>query len=255
MGKSEYAVRNLHPRVSVNAYCLGQAAPLEDDLRRLASVGIGRVGFLKDRLEAEGLERGFAAVRDAGVEVAYLVHVRMFSLESPDSWQREGESVVGTIDAAAELGARFVYGTSGPASSLSWEEAAEAFSTAVAAPLRHAEAVGVRLLLENSNQLNHAYNFAYTVGDLVELADESGIGICVELFHSWRERHLERTLERAMPNIHLVQVSDYAPGIAAMGQRANLGDGIVPLRRLLETFLRLRLRRPFRSRDHGPSDR
>jgi sugar phosphate isomerase/epimerase len=197
------------------------------------------VGFLKDRLESEGLERGLAAVRDASVDVAYLVHVRMFSLENPESWEREGESVMRTIDAAVELGARLVYGTSGPAGSLSWEEAAEAFSTAVAAPLEHAESVGVRLLLENSNQLNHPYNFAYTVGDLVELADQCGIGICVELFHSWRERQLERTLEQGMPKVHLVQVSDYAAGIAAMGQRANLGDGIVPLRRLLEAFLRL----------------
>jgi sugar phosphate isomerase/epimerase len=211
--------------------------PLLDDLKTFSSAGISRIGFLKDKLDEVGWTEGIQAVKQSDIEVAYLVHIRMFTLDDPGAWKEQSESLIRTLDAAAEIGAKRVYGTSGPAGSLSWEQAADAFAAAVQAPADHAKQLGIELLLENSNQLNYAYNFAYTVGDLDKIAEMTGLGICVELFHCWRERGLDQTLRHAAQSLSMLQISDYVPGIVAMGQRAVPGDGIIPLERIIRTFV------------------
>ena len=76
-------------------------------------------------------------------------------------------------------------------------------------------------------------HIAHTLADTVELAEMAGLGVCVDLSHCWAEAHLDELVERAMPRLEMVQLSDYVLGDRALPARAVPGDGVVPV----EAFL------------------
>jgi sugar phosphate isomerase/epimerase len=228
---------DLHQRLSVSSVCLGPNTSLEDDLAFFSSRGISRVGFRKEKLEARGWTSGIENVQRSGISVEYLIHAQMFTLDSPKAWIQESTSLIRTLDAAAQIGVSRVYGTTGPAGQLTWEQAATALVSAIRPAAEHAERTGIKLMLENTNALNQASNFVYNLADLVDLARDAHLGICVDVFHCWRERGLEQSFRRAGANLLLVQLSDYVPGTTEMRDRAVPGDGIIPLERLIKWLL------------------
>jgi sugar phosphate isomerase/epimerase len=95
----------------------------------------------------------------------------------------------------------------------------------------------VRVAIENQNQLRQENSIAYNLRDLVQLAELSGIGIVAEMYYTWREPQLAATVARAIPHLQLVQLSDYALGTMTMPDRVVPGDGVLPLERVIATFL------------------
>ena len=99
--------------------------------------------------------------------------------------------------------------------------------------MRHAEQAGVALAIENASALYADIHIAHTLRDTITLAEMAGVGICIDLFHCWAEAGLVDLLERAMPRLEQIQLSDYVLGDRALPARAVPGDGAIPI----ETFL------------------
>ena len=96
---------------------------------------------------------------------------------------------------------------------------------------------GVALLVENAGPFNADIHIAHTLGDAIQLAERSGIGLCIELHACWFEAGLRDRFRAAMPLTGLVQVSDYVLGDRASPCRAVPGDGVIPLERLIGDVL------------------
>jgi sugar phosphate isomerase/epimerase len=120
---------------------------------------------------------------------------------------------------------------------LTWEQGAEAFSAAVAPCVAQARDAGISLGIENASTLYADLHIAHSLRDTVALAEQAGIGICMDLYGCWTEAALRETMERAVPRCHIMQVSDYVYGDRALPARAVPGDGAIPLHRLLEWAL------------------
>ena len=232
MKAAEAVPTALHPRLTVCGYPLRDSS-LDDDFAFFEKGGIHAVGLSEAKARAFGWRETAALGRRHKVRIDYLVCVSMFSIDDPSAWGSQTERLVAVLDGAAQLGARAVYGTTGPAGSLSWEEAADRFATAVRPALAHARRIGIDLLVENQNPLAQSVSFVTPLGDLVELAELADLGICVDLFHCWRDRAFEATFARGLARVGMVQVGDYAVGIRQMGERVVPGDGIIPVARLL----------------------
>jgi sugar phosphate isomerase/epimerase len=226
----------MHPRVTIHDHVFPRDQPLDAVLAGFARGGAERVGLGVAKLAAVGGEAAGAAVAAAGLEVTHLVHGRLLALEDPASWPAAQARAAQTLELASAVGARCVYGVTGPAMSLTWEDAAEAFVEGAGPVTAQARSRGIPFLIEPTNMLFADVSFIHTLRDTVDLAGRAGFGVCLDVQHCWTERGLRETIRRAAPALGLVQLSDYVPG-TRKPFRAVPGDGVVPLERIVADVL------------------
>lgn len=241
----------MHPRVCVNLMVFGDT-PLAEAVDHCRGIGVARLGVPNWMLEAAGWEAGAAVLAGCGMTVATIVHPSMFHLDAPDGWAEERAALVRTLDTAAALGAETVYTTTGPAGILTWEEAADALREASGPVVDHARSLGIPLTIETTNPLRVGASFVHSLADAVLLSEQTGLGVCVDIYACWTERDLAGTIRRAIDRIALVQVSDFVVGTLDMPNRAVPGDGDIPLRRIVGWLLEAGYEGPFDLELLGP---
>src|SRR5262249_40294752 len=138
------------------------------------------------------------------------------------------------IAAATRLGASTICMVTGGHGSLTWEEAAQCFSDAIAPCVAEAGAAGIALTIEPAVPGQAHRTIVHNLRDTVTLAEMAGIGVCIDVFPCWSEGGLRATIERAAPRLGLIQVSDYVYGDLAIPARAVPGDGAIPLEQMFE---------------------
>jgi sugar phosphate isomerase/epimerase len=99
------------------------------------------------------------------------------------------------VDAAAELGrsrddnaglsAAAIYFPSGLRPAARWAECVSIFSDAYAPVVEHAVRQGVRLAVEPTSWLYSDLSFVQTLEAATDIAKQSGLGVCMDLFHVW----------------------------------------------------------------------
>jgi sugar phosphate isomerase/epimerase len=231
-----YEELRVHPRIVTNMVSLSGDLPLAVGIDRLAAAGLHRVGVSSHAIHAAGWDAGLDLLRTSEAEVAYLLHRSMFTLTEPERWPVQQARVCATIDAAVALGTDIVYATTGSGGWLEWDDAAQRLSDAMAPVVDHADAAGVRLLLETTNPQFADIDLLHTVRDTVGMAERTGAGVCLDVHAGWTDSGLRELLAAAQPSIGLVQLSDYVPGTRTL-DRAVPGDGIVPLERIVGWLL------------------
>jgi sugar phosphate isomerase/epimerase len=219
-------------RISVSAICTYRLT-LPEDLEFWARHDIRRAGVSVAKLEAFGWEAGVELVATAGVEVANLIGLGPFRLDRPDTWDSARQRLERVVDAAARLRPGALVLTTGPAGTLTWEEAADAFEAAAGAVLARARDAGIAFAVEHTHALRADVGFVHSLRDAVDLARRLGIGVCMEVNACWAERALEQTIRDHVDVIRLVQVSDYRIGTTSTPDRLVPGDGDIPLPRIL----------------------
>ena len=223
-------------RVSVSAICTFDWS-LEQDLAFYAEHGITNVGISLVKLERHGWIDGAARVRDAGLRVTNLIGLGPFHLSRPDQWDQQRERLLHALDAGVTVSAECLVVTTGPAGSMTWEEAADALEAALTPVLAIARERAIPFALEHTNSLRVDVGFVHTLTDVVDLARRLDIGVCMEVNACWAERGLGATIASSMDRIRLVQVSDFAAGTLSTPNRLVPGDGDVPLDRILGQVL------------------
>jgi sugar phosphate isomerase/epimerase len=222
----------MRPRLSATALAF-PPRPVSEDIAAFAEAGVPAIGVAEWRLVEQGWEHELAVLKSSPVPVAYLLAANFFTLEDPSRWSAERERLVRVATAARDVGADLVYGTTGPAGSLSFEAACAAFAEAAPPAVEAAAELGVTLCFETTNQLRQELGFTYTFRDQVVVSEASGVPICLDLAWTWRERGLVELVAENAGRIAMMQVSDYLPPSTSMPDRAVPGDGIVPLETLL----------------------
>jgi sugar phosphate isomerase/epimerase len=230
----------MHKRVSVSSIGFG-ATPLATQAGYWKEIGNYRVGLMEHQLRgAENLAAGKAALATGDYKVATLVHPFILGghiQTDPSTWEKPRAALSATIKLAKDIGAETIYMTTGGHGTLTWEEAAEAFSAAIAPCVPEAKAAGIPLLIETTVQLNTDLHLVHTLRDATLLAEMAGIGVNIDIFASWQEAGLKETIKRCMPICHLVQVSDYTYGDRTTPGRTVPGDGVINLKRYLGWLL------------------
>ncbi len=199
-------------------------------------LGIDVVGLISPKLEPIGWDAGLVA--DAGLQVS-SIGVDMAGLER-------------AVEYAASVGADSVWTCTGPLGARSWEEATDDFSQTIAPAVRAAAELGVELAVEPTNPLRCDVSFAFTMRDTFDLARVAGVGVVLDLAMCWYERGLEDLVRKNADLLTLVQINDYKLGTFTTPDRSVLGDGDIPLERLIAMFLDAGYSRPFDLEILGP---
>ena len=228
----------MHERISVNALCFW-GAPLAKVAGHWSELRPHRVSFIGD-LVADDPEPAREVVEAGGYRVETITHMLMSGrhLEPrEETWFEPRENLSRAIGTATTLGARSIYGLTGGHGTLTWEQAADCFSRAIAPCVDEAEAAGIALMIENASHLYADSHIGHSLRDTATVAEMAGIGVLIDIFGCWTEAGLRETIERVIPRCSLIQVSDYVYGDRSLPGRAVPGDGAIPLKRILEWAL------------------
>jgi sugar phosphate isomerase/epimerase len=228
----------MHPRLSVHTVSF-LGASLDELDGYWQRLGACRLSLIAQQLEGGGVDavRRLVARRDYRVEA--ITHVFAVGALPTDA---EGvaacrAALSHTIDNAERVGAKTIYMISGGRGDLNWRAAAALFAEALAPCVRRAEQGGVALAVENASNLYVDVHLAHTLRDTITLADMAGIGICLDHFHCWTEADFPDLVERALPRLRLVQLSDYVLGDRALPARAVPDDGAIPIAPFVKQLL------------------
>lgn len=224
----------MHERIAIGGICFpGENA--RDVTAHLRELAPRRTSLVSPMLFSEGLPALQQLVQAGDWSLEYLMHPFLAprQLSERDAWAPARAQLDEVIQAAETLGSRLVYMVTGGRGGLTWEDAAAAFSEAIAPSVARARDAGVTLLIEPASTVFADIHICHSLRDTVQLAEMAGIGVCLDVFTCWTEAGLKQSIERAMPRCHLVQVSDYVLGDRASPCRAVPGDGAIPLERIL----------------------
>ncbi len=211
-----------HPRISVNSIC-SMNQPFADDLALWADLGVDNVGLISPKLEPVGWAECRQVIGDARLEVSSM------------SCYREG--MADSLDFTADVGAHVLYTVSGTGGTLSWEEAAEKFAAEMAPWVARADDLGVKLAVEPTNPFRMPSSFVYSLRDAIDLARMSGIGVVVDFYSAWYERGVDELVRKNIDLVALVQIGDYKLGTFDIPNRCAIGDGDIPVERLMALVL------------------
>ena len=190
----------IHNRISISSSCFQGAGwrELADAWNALAPCRVSLVGTLlgSDPNQAR------SALKAGPFSLESVVHPFMYGhqLDASDAViAAEQEKLSQAIEVTASLGGRSIFMATGGRGALTWEEAAKAYSTAIAPCIAKATAAGVMLMIENTPPLYAHLAITHSLRDTVTLAEMSGIGVCMDLFSCWTEAGLRQSIERVIP--------------------------------------------------------
>jgi sugar phosphate isomerase/epimerase len=227
----------VHPRISVNSIS-SLRQPLEDDLALWAELGVTHVGLTSPKVDAAGWDASRKAVLDAGLRVSSFAAFR----EEPVDWAFMNA-----------VGCDVLYTVSGPGRMAAWEDAAARFCAEMPPLVSAAATARVRLAVEPTNPLRSDVSFVHTLRDAVDLARMSGIGVVVDFYSCWYERGLAHIVRDNIELVTLVQIGDYHLGTFDIPNRCAVGDGDLPVERLLAMVLEAGYEGPFDLEIVGPA--
>ena len=207
-----------HPRVALNSIS-SLLQSLDDDLALWADLGIENVGLISPKLDAPGWDTARDAVLRAELEVS--------------SMSCYPEELVASIEFTAAVDSHVLYLPTGPGESWRWDAAAARYCEEMAPLVARGKELDIVLAIEPTNPLRGDMSFVFTVRDAADLARMAGTGICIDFYSAWYERGLEEIVRKNIDLVALVQVCDYKLGTFDTGNRVAVGDGDIPVERLL----------------------
>jgi sugar phosphate isomerase/epimerase len=145
-----------------------------------------------------------------------------------------------------------LYTVSGSFGTIPWEESAKRFCEAMVPIVSRAEECGVRLAVEPTNPLRSDVSFVFSMRDAVDLARMAGIGVVVDFYSAWYERDLDELVRTNIDLVTLVQIGDFKLGTFDIPNRCAIGDGDIPVERLLTSVLDAGYEGPFDLEILGP---
>jgi sugar phosphate isomerase/epimerase len=223
----------------------------DEDLACWAEVGVDHVGVSFRKLEEVGLDVATERVRAAGLRVSNIVELGWWDLAVPATWPLQQGRLTDAVAVASELGACLVL-TTGPALGLEWDAAAARFAEALTPVRAAADVHGVPITVEHTGAMRLDLSFVTTFADGVDLARQTGIGVCMEMNSCFAERGLHASIGASADVLGHVQVSDFVVGSLCTPDRAVPGDGDVPIARILDSLLVAGYRGSFELEMVGP---
>ncbi|HET8881624.1 MAG TPA: sugar phosphate isomerase/epimerase [Solimonas sp.] len=231
---------SLHDRLSVHSICFADAG-IDALFDHWSALGARRVSFSSGQVLDHGAQAVRAKLDAGGRRAETMTHVlRPGALSGrDDDIAADRARLRDAIAAAATIGARSIYLLSGGRGALDWQAAAEVFAETVAPCRAIAAEAGVALAIENASPLYADLHIGNSLRDTIALAEQAGIGVCIDVWDCWTEAGLPALIERAMPICRVIQLSDHVPGDRALPCRAVPGDGAIPLRAIVARALAL----------------
>lgn len=225
----------MNPRLSVSAMCSFRWS-FEQDLTLWHSLGLRHAGLLVSKL-AEAPDAKMEQLTAAGISASTLI-TEGFDLSKPESWEKTRTAHRDAIDLMARFGGHSIYFTPGRTTGAPWRDDLQLLADAVEPSVAYGREKNVKVAIEPS--LRTSVSFVNTLRDAIDMAEFTGVSIVADFSNLWMERDFREVFARAVPYIALLQIGDIViggNGRPAPGGRAHIGEGELPLARMMEEVL------------------
>jgi sugar phosphate isomerase/epimerase len=226
----------------VRRFSLNQATtrhwPLPDLVAGCVDAGVPGVGLWREDIQAYGVRKAAALVRDAGLAVTSLCRGGFFE---QDGWEQENRRA---IDEAAVVGAPALVLVSGglPPGSRDLDAARAHVGEAIGALVPYALDAGVQLAIEPLHPMYASDRCVVsTLEQALDLAapyPAEAVGVVIDTYHLWWDDAVWEQIARAghERRIACFQVADWVTPLPAgvLLGRGLPGTGCVQLRRFRE---------------------
>ena len=228
---------------TIPRWSMSQITTLNQDFGRDIELyrrhGVKCVGLSLAKLNAFGADRGERLLRDAGMAVSCVTTAGPLDYSGTTIGRQRNEDAAEVLRLGARLGADCVMLMTGADATRSWEENAQALRPLIEDLVRVAERERIRIAIEPTHALRVDTSFIHGFGDaldFVDSIDSPWLGVVMEVNNAWIEPRLYRNIAERLHRIFLVQVSDWKIGTLTTPQRVVIGDGNIPLKRILKAL-------------------
>jgi sugar phosphate isomerase/epimerase len=236
--------------LSINHYIAPAGYPLSKFLDEAAAAGAGSVGLSERALSEADLSSLKRMLRERGLGVTSINSAGFFLWADPEHAQQQRSINATLLEAAAELSADTLVVIGGGLHDMGPQDAVSAlgrarntFEAELPALIEAAGRYGVRLGIEPMHPLR-----IFTKGTLNTLSQAAalcdrfpGLGVVLDLFHSWWEPELEALLARLADRFTLVQlcgVMQPRQQTDVLPKRCLLNEGVVDIGAILGVLQR-----------------
>jgi sugar phosphate isomerase/epimerase len=225
--------------LSINTATLRRERPLAEVVAALAAAGISGIGPWREQIQAVGVKVAAKLIADNGLTVSGVSRAGVFTSKGRAGLQEMVDDNRRAVDEAAGIGARCLVLIGGGLmpGSRDIAEARSLFAEGLAALLPHARAAKLPLAIEPLHPMYAAdravINTLAQANDLCDALGE-GVGVVVDVYHTWWDPSLEREIARAdAKRILAFHLSDWlVPTTDLLLDRGMMGDGVIDLRRI-----------------------
>jgi sugar phosphate isomerase/epimerase len=225
--------------LSINTATLRRERPLAEVVPALAAAGIPGIGPWREQIQAAGIKAAARLIGDQGLVVSGVSRAGVFTAQGRAGFQRVLDDNCRAVDEAAGIGAKCLVLIGGGLmpGSRDIADARALFAEGLAALLPHARAAGLPLAIEPLHPMYAADRACInTLAQANDLCDAlgPGVGVVVDVYHTWWDPDLEREIARAgAGRILAFHLSDWlVPTTDLLLDRGMMGDGVIDLRRI-----------------------
>jgi sugar phosphate isomerase/epimerase len=203
--------------------------PLAEVIDACAEHGIGWIGPWRHKLAELGHEEAKRRIEAAGLQISSLCRGGFFAAPGADEDNRRA------VEEAAALGTDALVLVCGPPTTKDLRAARDLIEAGIERLLPHANEHGVRLGIEPLHPMmigeRSAINTIAGALDICERLDDPGVGVVIDVYHTFWDPQLPQQIARARGRIVAYHVSDWLAATRdTVWERGMMGDGIIDLR-------------------------
>ena len=215
-------------------------------IREYAKAGVGGITFWRYNFETTSAAELGRQARDAGLTVTGLARGGFFPAIDPLARQKALDENRQAIQEAHDCGSPCLVLVCGAVPGMPLSEARLQITEGIAALLEEANAAGVILAIEPLHPMYADDRSAIiTLGQANDVCDAlgspKGLGIAMDVFHTWWDSQLQQEIMRAGANGRLTayHVCDWkTPTLDLLNDRGLMGEGCIPLVEIKEWMTR-----------------
>ena len=212
----------------------------EEDVLHYAAAGVRAVGVWRHKLSDFGEERGIELIADSGLKVSSLLWAGGFTGSEGTTHRESIVDAKETIRLAAALHASCLVLYTGARAGHTHNHARRLMRSALKELRPIAEEHGVTLAIEPMHPgCNGDWTFLTDVDETLELIDSAEspyVKICFDTYHLAQDESIFGRLEELASRIALVQLGDAKEPPQGEQDRCCLGEGVIPLSRLVSSL-------------------
>ncbi|HXP75093.1 MAG TPA: sugar phosphate isomerase/epimerase family protein [Stellaceae bacterium] len=225
--------------LSINTATLRRERPLAEVVPALAAAGVPGIGPWREQIQAIGIKAAAQLIGDHGLVVSGVSRAGVFTAQGRAGFQHVLDDNRRAIDEAAGIGAKCLVLIGGGLmpGSRDIADARALVAEGLAALLPHARSAGLPLAIEPLHPMYAADRACInTLAQANDLCDAlgAGVGVVVDVYHTWWDPNLEREIVRAgAKRILAFHLSDWlVPTTDLLLDRGMMGDGVIDLKRI-----------------------
>jgi sugar phosphate isomerase/epimerase len=212
----------------------------EEDVVRIKEAGFSAIGVWRQKLAEFGEEKGIDLLQESGLRVSNLLWCGGFTGSDGRSFRDAVDDARDVVDLAAEMKAGCLIVYTGARGGHTHNHARRLLRDAFKELLPQAREAGVVLAVEPMHSAAAGdCTFLTSLDESLALIDAVGdpsLKVCFDTYHLGFQPDWERQLAAAAPHVAIVHLGDGRAPTNGEQSRTRLGEGDVPLRKMIEAL-------------------